>query len=385
MPLPLTDVCLPALPAGPGGRYGTEILARLGGPVPATRALGEPPAAPTAAIHVAMTGAALAGATIAHHCGWAGAVDGPAFLDRERPPGGRTARILTAADGMLAVNLPRPSDWDLVPAWLHRSTGRPERWADIADAVRSSRAAPLAARAGELGLAATPCPAPGRAPADEQNRHRHPAGAIAPWVLTGAAGPTPVPIEGLQVVDLSALWAGPLLGSLLAGAGATVTKVEDPRRRDASRPGATALSQDLNRAKTLVEVPFDHHGRDTLAALLAEADVVIEGSRPRVLDGLGLGPAAGLRAGQVWVSITAFGRTGPWSGRVGYGDDTAAAGGLYAGAGHTATFVGDAVADPLTGLHGAVAVLAALAGGWSGHIDLALRDTAAMTMQLGTR
>jgi crotonobetainyl-CoA:carnitine CoA-transferase CaiB-like acyl-CoA transferase len=198
-----------------------------------------------------------------------------------------------------------------------------------------------------------------------------------PWVTTGAPSCEARPFDELRVVDLSALWAGPLLGSVLADLGARVTKVEDPRRRDATRPFPTDLARRLNRSKGVIEASFAAEGRDRLAALLAEADVVIESTRPRALDELGLGPRHGLATGQIWVSITAYGRAGPWSGRVGFGDDTAAAGGLYRGPASAPGFVGDAVADPLTGLHGAVAVMAAVIGGWSGHIDLALRDTAA--------
>jgi crotonobetainyl-CoA:carnitine CoA-transferase CaiB-like acyl-CoA transferase len=234
----------------------------------------------------------------------------------------------------------------------------------------------MAARAGELGLAVTPCPPAGSTPTDAQVRHRHGRRTPAPWTLTGDAS-TSHRTGRLRVVDLSALWAGPLLGALLARFGASVVKVEDPRRGDASRRRPTALTRDLNRSKQLVPASFDGTGRDRLARLLADADIVIEGARPRVLDGLGLGPAHGLGAGQIWISITAHGRSGPWSGRVGFGDDCAAGGGLYHAGRGWPGFVGDAVADPLTGLHGTVAVLAARLGGWSGHIDMALRDTAA--------
>jgi crotonobetainyl-CoA:carnitine CoA-transferase CaiB-like acyl-CoA transferase len=334
-----------------------------------------------------MAGAALACRTLARHGGCDLVVDGPALLDREHPDvdgggtegvsAGGTARLLSGVDGLVAVNLPRSCDWDLVPAWLDWSTARRATWADIAETVRSRRTAPLVARAGEIGLAVAPCPAAGVAPDDEQIRHRHPNGSVGPWVIEGSGDSRGRVPKDLRVSDLSALWAGPLLGSLLAQTGAAVTKVEDPRRRDASRAEPTALAKHLNRSKRLVETSFDAEGRARLAALVEDADVVIESSRPRALDRLGVGPRHDLPPGQIWVSITAYGRTGPWSSRAGYGDDTAAAGGLYRGEGDTPAFVGDAVADPLTGLHGAVAVLAAVIGGWSGHLDLALRDTAA--------
>lgn len=389
MSRPLTDRRFPAQCSGPAGRYAAALLRLLGATVdhdPSPEPWDRADGSPGHAVRTAMAGAALACRTLTREVGCELRVDGPALLDRGRTgdagaTGGRsvggTARLLPAADGLIAVNLPRPGDWDLVPAWLDRPTSPQATWADVADVVRSRPSAPLAARAGELGLAAAPCPAPGAVPDDEQFRRRHPNGSAGPWIVDGSAGTGCRPFHALQVIDLSALWAGPLLGSLLARTGASVSKVEDPRRRDASRPEPNALSRRLNRSKRIVEASFDPEGRDQLAALLTYADIVIEASRPRALDQLGLGPGHGLPPGQIWVSITPFGRTGPWSGRAGYGDDTAAAGGLYLGDGATADFVGDAVADPLTGLHGAVAVLAALTGGWSGHIDLALRDTAA--------
>jgi hypothetical protein len=335
-----------------------------------------------------MTGAALACGVLGRHLARPLAVDGPGLLDRgpsdaatDRSAGG-SARLLPCRDGLVAVNLPRPADWALIPAWLGWRHGDDADWAGVAREVGDRPAAALADAGGELGLAVTPCPAPGAAPDDPQVRHRHPTGALVPWVLRGGPdGGRPGP--GLRVVDLSALWAGPLLGALLARVGADVIKVEDPRRGDVCRARPTTLTRRLNRSKRLVTVPFDREGRDRLAGLLADADVVIESSRPRALDGLGVGPGHGLPAGQIWASITAHGRTGPWGGRVGYGDDTAAGGGLYRSDDRGVAFVGDAVADPLTGLHGAVAVLAALAGGWSGHIDLALRDTAATAGAVG--
>jgi crotonobetainyl-CoA:carnitine CoA-transferase CaiB-like acyl-CoA transferase len=109
--------------------------------------------------------------------------------------------------------------------------------------------------------------------------------------------------------------------------------------------------------------------------------VVIEGSRPRALAQLGLTPSTGraARPQQVWTSITAYGRTGPWADRVGFGDDTAAAGGLVARTNGVPAFLGDAVADPITGALAALATMTALARGGGVTIDIALRDAACWT------
>ena len=107
--------------------------------------------------------------------------------------------------------------------------------------------------------------------------------------------------------------------------------------------------------------------------------MVIEGSRPRALTRLGIDPHEIVAAhpGAVWVAITAYGRTGPRRQWVGFGDDAAAAGGLVQwGADGTPGFVGDAVADPLTGLVAAALVARAVRDGGGVVIDLALREVA---------
>lgn len=129
-----------------------------------------------------------------------------------------------------------------------------------------------------------------------------------------------------------------------------------------------------------MQVPFVP-GADgaALRALLAGADVIIEGSRPRAFDRLGLDPAAfvAARPGVVWLSITAYGRTGPWCNRVGFGDDAAAAAGLVDRAADGApSFVGDAIADPLTGLVAAALISDAVASGGGVLLDVALREVA---------
>jgi crotonobetainyl-CoA:carnitine CoA-transferase CaiB-like acyl-CoA transferase len=129
------------------------------------------------------------------------------------------------------------------------------------------------------------------------------------------------------VVDLSALWAGPLCSHLLQLQGARVVKVESVGRPDGARADDTGFFDLLNHGKA--SVALDLAGPD-LRSLLAAADVVIEGSRPRALRQLGLDAEAllGGRGPRVWVSITGHGRADPMAQRVGFGDDTAAAGGL---------------------------------------------------------
>lgn len=268
---------------------------------------------------------------------------------------GGAGRLLRAADGWVAVNLPRPDDLASVPAWLEADVhGDP--WALVEATVGHRAAAGLVERAALLGLpvaalAETPPPAgPG------------PVGATR----VGDAPPLPRPP---LVADFSALWAGPLCTRLLADRGADVVKVEAPDRPDGARRGPRAFFQRLNAGKrTLVR---DLAGPE-VADLLRRADVVVEASRPRALRRHGI-RAEDLRP-RVWLSITGHGRAVD---RVAFGDDAAVAGGLVAYNDAGPVFLADAVADPLTGVASAAAVLAALETGGRWVIDAAMARVAA--------
>jgi CoA-transferase family III len=202
-------------------------------------------------------------------------------------------------------------------------------------------------------------------------------------------------LAGAVVVDLSSMWAGPLCARLLGLAGADVIKVETSVRPDGARGGERRFFDWLHGGHRSVLLDFrSESGRRALGALIAAADVVIEASRPRALAQLGLAPEMiPHREGQVWLSITGYGRGDPAASElVAFGDDAAVAGGLvgWTGAGlrhggdwdggdwHGAepVFCADAIADPLTGLCGALAVARSVAGGGGELIDLSMRDVA---------
>jgi hypothetical protein len=314
-------------------------------------------------------------------------------LTRWAPQGRITAggagRLLPGADGWLAVSLPRLDDLDLLPAWV----GLPEidpaddrvPWAAVADAVAGRPVAATATAGQELGLAVAVVADRGRlAEGDEQLDARASAGGSPCHVCHRVAEPAAEAVDrgldGLTVVDLSSLWAGPTCARLLGHGGARVVKVESTTRPDGARRGNREFYERLHGGHGERAVPFESaEGRAELRALLAEADVVIEGSRPRAMERLGIDPAevVAVRPGSVWLSITAYGRTGPWRNRVGFGDDCAAAGGLVAwGADGSPSFVADAVADPLTGMVSAALVAGAVRAGGGVVIDVALRDVA---------
>ena len=196
-----------------------------------------------------------------------------------------------------------------------------------------------------------------------------------------AAAPPPADLRDVVVADLSALWAGPLCADLLGRAGADVVKVESVQRPDGARRGDPSFYALLNTGKRSEVVDLaTSGGRAALAALLAEADVVIESSRPRALEHLGIVPAdllAGDGRTQVWCSITGHGRSGAAARRVGFGDDAAVAGGLVAYDGDGApVFCADAAADPASGLVAAAAIVDRLAAGGRWLVDVALARTA---------
>ena len=276
---------------------------------------------------------------------------------------GGASRLLPAADGWIAVTLARPGDHGSVPAWLEiDGTG----WDDVAAAVGRRPVATLVERAVLLGLAVAAVPAEPPAVADPVTVRR---------LGDRSAAPRSTPL----VVDLSSLWAGPLTARVLGDRGAAVVKVESAARPDGARRGPAAFYDRLHAGHRSAALDLgDDVGIATLRRLLHAADVVIEASRPRALDQLGVRPVPDDPTGPaVWVAITAHGRAGESARRVGFGDDAAAGGGLVAPTGAGPVFVADAIADPLTGLAAAAATLDLLdrPGRW--FVDASLATTAA--------
>ncbi len=284
-------------------------------------------------------------------------------------PGG-SCRLLRTADRWLALNLARPDDVALLPAWLGEGDCR-DPWDFAAARVARRGAAELVERARLLGLPA--------ALAED------PPQQVPPWYRIAARG-RPLPRrcgETPRVVDLSSLWAGPLCAHLLGLVGARVVKVESTRRPDGARLGPPAFFDLINGGKRSVALDFsDADDCSRLQRLLERADIVVESARPRALAQLGIDAEALVRAvpGLVWVSITGYGRRGPGANWVAFGDDAAAAAGLAVATGPAQgppLFCGDAIADPLTGLHAALAALRAWREGGGVLLDLALRDVVA--------
>lgn len=325
-----------------------------------------------------VSGRGLAGLDAPALLGERAALAEPPLARRGGTSAGGSCHLLRCVDEFIALNLARPSDVELLPAWLEVPRAalpfaepEPRRVTALARVLRDREAATLIERGRLLGLPAT--------------RLGETVGAPPPWCRVDARGPARAPRARPLVVDLSSLWAGPLAASLLGACGADVVKVESLERPDGARRGSSAFFDLLNGEKRSVAISLATDGGVArLRALLDRADVVVESSRPRALAQLGIDAAAcvAARPGQTWVSITGYGRGEPEANHVAFGDDAAVSAGLVATAGDGApVFCGDAIADPLTGLHAAVAALASFAAGGGVLLDVPLTGVAAHVMR----
>jgi hypothetical protein len=268
-----------------------------------------------------------------------------------------------ARDGWLALSLVRHSDLELLPAL----TLTPEQsLEDLAAAISKASLRELVARGRTLGL--------GIASLGDHS--------TLPWLSRIRFNSPHEPRKAPTVVDFSGLWAGPLAASLIGRLGGRVIKVESVARPDGARLGPEAFYRWMNASKMSLAINFKDPGdRQLLDALLAEADIVIEASRPRALAQLGISATEFLsaRPGKLWCSITGYGHAEPNAQWIAFGDDAAVAGGLVAWseADQRPLFFGDAIADPLTGLHAAVAITGRWAAGGGELLDIRLAGVAA--------
>jgi hypothetical protein len=277
-----------------------------------------------------------------------------------RPPADRSFRLLRAADGWFALTLGRTSDVALVDALIGRTAG-PDHWAAVSEWLQATPVAVAQERATLLGLPAAVVPL---TPLRERR----------PPVVVSVGGPRSVVPKPL-VIDLTAMWAGPLCARLLGVGGARVIKIESTSRADGARVGNPAMFEVLHRGHELRTLDFKTQ-RDELQRLLDRADVVLEASRPRALRQLGIDAAAYVRRGVVWVSITAYGRAPADELRVGFGNDVAAGAGLVRWVAGRPQPIGYALADPLAGVYAAAASFVALQARVGCLLDVSMRDVA---------
>jgi formyl-CoA transferase len=212
----------------------------------------------------------------------------------------------------------------------------------------------------------------------------------------------PGPLEGIRVLDLSRVLAGPFCTMILGDLGADVVKVEQPGSGDDTRQwgppwagGESAYYLCVNRNKRSITLNLKHErGREILVQLARDCDVVVENFRVGLLDRLDIGyQALSARYPQlIWCSITGYGLDGPYAERAGYDFVAQGEGGLMSITGEPdgePMKVGVAIVDLFTGLYAATAILAALhARAQTGRgqlIDVALLPaTVAMLANVGS-
>ena len=205
------------------------------------------------------------------------------------------------------------------------------------------------------------------------------------------------PLDGVRVIDLTRILAGPYCTQAMADAGADVLKIEEPRKGDDTRGWGPPFVKDqscyylaVNRGKRSLTLNLkDPRGREILWRLLEGADVLVENFRPGTLERMGFGEAE-VRARHprlVYASVSGYGPDGPWGGRPGYDAIAQGEGGLMSvtgppdGAPHRA---GASVADVIAGMTAYQGVLLALLRrertGEGGRVDVSLLESLIATL-----
>ncbi|HMK85387.1 MAG TPA: CoA transferase [Steroidobacteraceae bacterium] len=299
-----------------------------------------------------------------------------------RTSAGAGCRLYDALGDTVALNLARPADRELLPALFETDELDPNDASAIAAHIARIDAKALVSRGRSMGLAIA-AEHEMAAPAGSASELSAPSGSPACVELACGCPTSARKHPAPRVIDLSALWAGPLAAHLLWLAGAEVIKVESRSRPDAMRDAEGDFYALINQGKACVGVDLaDPIDRQALLSLIALSDIVIEAARPRALmqHGIDADQIVHTTSGLVWISITAHGSRGEAAGWVGFGDDCGVAAGLSAAlrsASGRSGFVGDAIADPLTGLFAALAAWEAWESGGGARLGLAMTQVVA--------
>jgi crotonobetainyl-CoA:carnitine CoA-transferase CaiB-like acyl-CoA transferase len=343
--------------------------------------------------------------------------------------------IFQASDGPIMIMCRQQSEWDA----LKRAMGSPgwsadERFADPREVarlyadeadqhlipwVRARTRADLAELGSTFGFPTAPVRSVAEAITDPQAAFRgffrtQTSGSQTyaypgtPWLIRQLPGERRAqapaspgaragkPLAGLRVLDLSWVWSGPMLTSMLSDLGAEVIKVENPARPDPARARGPArengkarqgppleMSPYFNqlghgKKSIIVDITTDE-GRSVVLDLAGRCDVVVENMRPGVIARLGLGydDLHEVNPRVILLSMSMAGQEGPASQLMGYGMVMSGLAGLEALVGYGSETMGMfnlAISDPIAGSHGIVALLAAIyrqrLDGESSWIDL---------------
>jgi CoA:oxalate CoA-transferase len=204
-------------------------------------------------------------------------------------------------------------------------------------------------------------------------------------------------LDGITVLDLTRILAGPYCGMLLADMGASVIKIERPKIGDDSRmnypmkDGESYYYMNLNRNKRGITLDLkSEDGKEIFRSLVKKADVVIENYRPGVMDRLGLGyeELIKINPALVYGCVSGFGHYGPYKDRPGYDIIGQAMGGLMSTTGWPETGPtrsGTAISDVMGGISMCVGVLAAyisrLQTGKGQKVDVSLVDSVVSALE----
>lgn len=226
--------------------------------------------------------------------------------------------------------------------------------------------------------------------------------------MTSATPPSPAPLAGIRVLDMSRVLAGPWGAQMLGDLGADVIKVERPGTGDESRqfgPGflhdrdgqktresAFYISANRNKRSITVDLSTDA-GREIIRRLAVQSDILIENYKVGTLkrQGLDYDSLRKINPRLIYCSVTGYGQSGPYAAKPGYDAVFQAQGGLMSVTGHRdgepgagPMKMGPSLVDIMTGYNVAIAVLAALrtreTTGRGDYVDLALLDVAVAAM-----
>ena len=214
--------------------------------------------------------------------------------------------------------------------------------------------------------------------------------------MTTSSAASAGPLQGVRVIELGQLIAGPFCGKTLADFGAEVIKIEPPGKGDPLRKwrmlknGNSVWWEVQSRNKQSVTLDLTQpEGQDILRELVREADVLIENFRPGKMEEWGLGYEAlkTINPRLVMARISGYGQDGPYCNRPGFGVIAESMGGLRyltAEPGRVPVRVGVSIGDTLAALHGVIGILMALyhrdkgdkkAGGEGQVVDIALYES----------
>lgn len=207
----------------------------------------------------------------------------------------------------------------------------------------------------------------------------------------------PKPLDGLRVIDLTRVLAGPFCTMLLADMGADVIKIENPVGGDDSRAfgpykqGLSAYYMGLNRSKRSVTLNLKNEkAKEMLKALVRDADIVVENFKPGTMNKLGLGYEVlrEVNPGIIYAASSGFGQTGPYSPRAAYDLIIQGMSGFMSitgfDAGHPVK-AGSSIADIFAGVFTTIGILAALEHrrktGAGQMVDVAMLDCMVATLE----